>query len=336
MRKVLGMTLLLVALVAAICVYQLISSGHVAFFDSGNLYNLAQRVGILGIYAIGAGIVILSGGIDLSIGSIIGFTGVVMAMTVTAFAPPPVRDPLTGALHTPWLAIALPWLVALGAMVMCAGFGLWHGFLIGRFNLQPFVVTLCTLLLLRGLARGVSGGISQKLDNFHYLGNGAFLGLPVPFWILIAIALILGFFMNFTVYGRYWYAIGRNPDAARYSGIKVNRMRTAAYVVCAVLAGIAGVVSVSYTGEVQPASAGLMFEMWAIAAAVLGGCSLRGGEGSIIGIIIGATLIKVMYNGINLIGISTEWEWAVIGVVILGGVIADAAYKQTSTKKAKG
>ena len=317
MRKLVGMTLLLVGLVAAICIYQLISFGGVAFFDPGNLFNLAQRVGILGIYAIGAGIVILSGGIDLSIGSIIGFVGVIMAMTVTAFG-------------------LSPWLAALGAIVLCAGIGLWHGFLIGRFNLQPFVVTLCTLLLLRGLARGISGGASQKLDGFGNLGNGSFAHLPIPFLLLIAIALVVGFFMNFTVYGRYLYAIGRNAEAVRYSGIKVNRMRTAAYVACAVLSGIAGVVSVSYTGEVQPASAGLMFEMWAIAAAVLGGCSLRGGEGSVLGIIVGAALIKVMYNGINLIGISTEWEWAVIGVVILGGVIADAAYRQRAAKRGKG
>lgn len=316
MKKILGMTLLLVALVIAVCVYQSINYGHVAFFERDNLFNLAQRIGILGIYAIGAGIVILSGGIDLSIGSIIGFTGVVMAMACSALG---------------WS----PWLVAAIVIVMCTIIGFWHGFLIGRFNLQPFVVTLCTLLLLRGLARGISGGISQKLDGFSYLGNGPFLGLPVPFWMLIGIALIMGFIMNFTVYGRYWYAIGRNPDAARYSGIKVNRMRTAAYVICALLSGVAGVVSISYTGEVQPASAGLMFEMWAIAAAVLGGCSLRGGEGSIIGIIIGAALIKVMYNGINLIGISTEWEWAVIGVVILGGVVADAAYKQRAAKRVR-
>lgn len=317
MKKVMGMALLLLALVAGICLYQSASYGHIAFFDSGNLLNLAQRVGILGIYAIGAGIVILSGGIDLSIGSVIGFAGVVVAMSCNAYG---------------WN----PWMVSAGVVALCAAIGLWHGFLIGRFGLQPFVVTLCTLLLLRGLARGVSGGISQKIDGFGVLGNGSFAGLPIPFWILVAIALVVSFFMNLTVYGRYWYAIGRNPDAARYSGIKVNRMRTAAYVVSAALSGIAGVVSVSYTGEVQPASAGLMFEMWAIAAAVLGGCSLRGGEGSVIGIIIGATLIKVMYNGINLVGISTEWEWAVIGVVILGGVIADAAYKQRAAKKVKG
>lgn len=316
MRKLIGMTLLLVTLVAAICAYQLVTFGEIAFFGPENLANLAQRVGILGIYAIGAGIVIITGGIDLSIGSVIGFVGVLMAMTVGKFE-------------------LNPWLVAFGCMILCAGLGWWHGFLIGRFNLQPFVVTLCTLLLLRGLARGISGGISQKLDGFSTLGNGTFLHVPIPFWILIAIALIVGFFMNFTIYGRYLYAIGRNAEAVRYSGINVNRIRTAAYITCAVLSAIAGVVSISYTGEVQPASAGLMFEMWAIAAAVLGGCSLRGGEGSVLGVIIGAALIKVMYNGINLIGISTEWEWAVIGIVILGGVIADAAYKRRSASETK-
>ena len=315
MRKILGIALLLAGLVAAICAYQLAKDHHVAFFGFNNLSNLAQRIGILGIYAIGAGIVILSGGIDLSIGSVIGFTGVIMVMCVTN-------------LHLS------PWLVAPGVIAFCVLLGFWHGFLIGRFNLQPFIVTLCSLLLLRGLARGICGGESQRLQGFGFLGNGAVLRIPVPFVIMIALALIVSFFMNFTVYGRYLYAIGRNAEAVRYSGIKVNRMRTAAYVTCAVLAGIAGIISVSYTGEVQPASAGLMFEMWAIAAAVLGGCSLRGGEGSVLGVIIGAALIKVMYNGINLIGISTEWEWAVIGVVILGGVIADAAYKQRSAKLA--
>ena len=315
MKKILGIALLLAGLVAAICAFQIRTTGHMAFFDPVNMSNLAQRIGILGIYAIGAGIVIISGGIDLSIGSVIGFTGVVMAMVVAKYS-------------------VSPWLVAVGVIVMCTLLGLWHGFLIGRFKLQPFIATLCTLLLLRGLARGISGGESKEIAAFSFLGNGSFLGIPVTFWIMIGLAMIVAFFMNFTVYGRYIYAIGRNDEAVRYSGIKVNGMRTAAYITSAVLAGIAGIISVSYTGEVQPANAGLMFEMWAIAAAVLGGCSLRGGEGGVLGIIIGATLIKVMYNGINLIGINTEWEWAVIGVVILGGVIADAAYKQRALKLA--
>lgn len=314
MKKLLGMTSLLALLIVVISAFE----GQ-AFLSLGNMQNLAQRIGMLGIYSLGAGIVILSGGIDLSIGSVIAFVGICVAMLIS---------------HgwNPWLACAV-------AIPACGLLGLWHAFLIGRFKLQPFLATLTTLLLLRGLSRGLSGGSSQTLENgceaFKQLGNGSFLWFPISFWILVGLAIVLGFVMNFTVYGRYLYAIGRNEDAVRYSGIKVNRIQILAYVTCAILAGIAGVVELSYNGEVQPAMSGLMYEMWAIAAAVLGGCSLRGGEGSVLGVIIGVSLITVMRNGINLLGVNTEWEWAVIGVVILGGVIADAAYKLRAAKRVK-
>ena len=310
MKKLLGMASLLALLIVAISAFE----GQ-AFLSLGNMHNLAQRIGMLGIYSLGAGIVILSGGIDLSIGSVIAFVGISVAMLISRG-------------WNPWLASAV-------AIPICAVLGLWHAFLISRFKLQPFLATLTTLLLLRGLARGMSGGTSQTMEGFKTLGNGSFAWLPIPFWILIGLALVLGFIMNFTVYGRYLYAIGRNADAVRYSGIKVNRIQILAYVTCAVLAGIAGVVELSYNGEVQPAMSGLMYEMWAIAGAVLGGCSLRGGEGSVLGVIIGVSLITVMRNGINLLGVNTEWEWAVIGVVILGGVIADAAYKLRAAKRVK-
>lgn len=314
MKKLLGMASLLALLIVAISAFE----GQ-AFLSIGNIHNLAQRIGMLGIYSLGAGIVILSGGIDLSIGSVIAFVGISVALLVSRG-------------WNPWLAGAV-------AIPICAVLGLWHAFLISRFKLQPFLATLTTLLLLRGLARGMSGGTSQTLEKgcevFKQLGNGSWLWIPIPFWILIGVAIVLGFVMNFTVYGRYLYAIGRNEDAVRYSGIKVNRIQILAYVTCAVLAGIAGVVELSYNGEVQPAMSGLMYEMWAIAGAVLGGCSLRGGEGSVLGVIIGVSLITVMRNGINLLGVNTEWEWAVIGVVILGGVIADAAYKLRAAKRVK-
>lgn len=310
MKKLLGMTLLLAALVVAISVFE----GQ-AFLSLGNMHNLLQRIGMLGIYSLGAGIVILSGGIDLSIGSVIAIVGILVAMLVSHG-----WNPFVAA------AVALP---------ICALLGMWHAFLISRLKLQPFLATLTTLLLLRGLARGLSGGSSQTIEGFKTLGDGSLLWVPIPFWILIGLAIVLGFVMNFTVYGRYLYAIGRNADAVRYSGIKVDRIRILAYVICAVLAGIAGVVELSYNGEVQPAMSGLMYEMWAIAGAVLGGCSLRGGEGSVLGVIVGVSLITVMRNGINLLGVNTEWEWAVIGVVILGGVIADAAYKLRAAKRVK-
>lgn len=318
MKKVLGMAALLAGLIAIICAYQYTTTGAMAFFGPVNISNLAQRIGMLGIYSIGAGIVILSGGIDLSIGSVMGLTGVIIALCATKHG---------------WS----PWLVSLAILPLCALLGFWHSFLIGRFKLQPFIVTLSSLLLLRGLARGISGGKGITLDNasFAVIGNNSFLGIPIPFIILIVLALIVGFIMNYTVYGRYLYAIGRNEEAVRYSGIKVNKIKTLAYVLCAVLAGIAGIVEFSYTGDVQPANSGLMYEMWAIAAAVLGGCSMRGGEGTMIGIIIGAALIRVMDNGINLMGIPSDWQWTVIGLVIIGGVIADEAHKQRQAKRQK-
>ena len=311
--------MLLLGLVAAICVFQWFThpDHSITFLSAVNLGNLAQRVGLLGIYALGAGIVILSGGIDLSIGSVMAFVGMAIG--------------LLAARH--WN----PFVVSALIVPACALLGFWHGFLVGKIKLQPFIATLSSLLLLRGLARGIPKGLSQSLpdERFAFLGNGSYLGIPIPFWILIIIALILGFMMNFTVYGRYLYAIGRNAEAVRYSGIKVNRVRTLAYVICAVLAGLAGVLELSLNREVQPAQSALMYEMWAIAAAVLGGCSLRGGEGSVLGVIVGAILIRVMDNGMNLVGVGSEWQWAVIGVIVLGGVIADAAYKLRAEQKTK-
>ncbi len=319
MKKLLGMTLLLILLVVAICVFQwLTQPDHTITFLSGvNLSNLAQRIGLLGIYALGAGIVILSGGIDLSIGSVMAFVGMSVAM-------------LAAAGWNPFVASLL-------IVPCCALLGFWHGFLVGKIKLQPFIATLASLLLLRGLARGIPNGMAQGItdEKFAFLGNGSYLGIPITFWILIAVALILGFLMNFTVYGRYLYAIGRNAEAVRYSGIKVNRIRTLAFVICAVLAGIAGVLELSLNREIQPAQSALMYEMWAIAAAVLGGCSLRGGEGSVLGVIVGAILIRVMDNGMNLVGVGSEWQWAVIGVIVLGGVIADASYKLRAESRTK-
>ncbi|MEN6356806.1 MAG: ABC transporter permease [Armatimonadota bacterium] len=318
MKKILGMILLLIGLMAIICVYQYSTTGSVVFFSPVNISNLAQRIGMLGIYTLGMGIVILSGGIDLSVGSVVGLVGVVIAM---------------GYVNYGWS----PWLMSLIVLPFCALLGFWHSFLIGRFKLQPFIVTLSSLLLLRGLARGISGGkgITLEHPSFAVIGNNSILGIPIPFLILIGLSLIVGFIMNYTVWGRYLYAIGRNEEAVRYSGIKVNKMRTLAYVMCAVLAGIAGIVEVSYTGDVQPANSGLMYEMWAVAAAVLGGCSMRGGEGTVIGIIVGSALIRLMDNGINLMGIPSDWQWAVIGIIIICGVIADAMHKQRQAKRLK-
>lgn len=314
MRKILGMTLLLVALCIAI---DLVNN---RFASAVNLQNLTRQIALLAIFSIGEGIVILSGGIDLSVGSVIAFTGLFVAYAVQSFG------------MSPWAASAI-------VLALCVVIGLAHGFLITRVKLQPFIATLCSMLILRGLARGLTSDGTMGFGNenvaFRGLGDGNWLGIPAPVVILVIVAAIAHFFMRYTVYGRYLYAIGRNPDAARYSGVKVDRMQTGSYLACAILAGIAGILYAGYTNSVQPATTGQAYELYAIAAAVLGGCSMRGGEGTVLGIIIGASIMRVMYNGIILVRISTYYEFAVIGLVILIGVVADASVKRRAARVAK-
>lgn len=313
MKKILGMVLLL----AALCV--VIGIVNPRFTSAVNLQNLTRQIALLAIFAIGEGIVILSGGIDLSVGSVIAFTGLLVSYLVVMHGVSP--------------AVASAVIFAI-----CICIGLAHGALVTKLKLQPFVVTLCTMLIFRGLARRLTEdqtvGFGNQFLSFRILGDGTLYGVPVPVIALAAVALIAHFFMRYTVYGRYLYAIGRNPHAARYSGVKVDRMQTGAYLVSAVLAGLAGILYATYTNSVQPATTGQAYELYAIAAAVLGGCSMRGGEGTVLGIIIGASIMRVMYNGITLVGISTFWEFAVIGTVILIGVVADATVKQRAAKQA--
>lgn len=307
MRKAFGMVILLVA----ICV--IIYTGNQRFISSENLQNLTRHIALLSIFAIGEGIVILSGGIDLSVGSIIAFTGVFLAQAVV------VRG---------WSSeMATLAVIVIGVLI-----GLCHGILITKVKLQPFIVTLCSMLILRGHARVLvdeeTMGFGNGFPGIRELGNGFVFGVPVPVVILIGVAIVAAFIMHFTVYGRYLYAIGRNPQAAEYSGVKVGRMQTAAYIASGALAALAGILYASYTNAVQPASAGLAYELYAIAGAVLGGCSLSGGQGTIVGIIVGSAIMRVMANGINLLGIAPAWEYAVLGYVILVGVVADSVYKQ--------
>jgi len=157
--------------------------------------------------------------------------------------------------------------------------------------------------------------------------------VPMPLLIMISLALLAGGFLNFTVYGRYLLALGRNEEAARYSGINTQAMVFTAYVICAVLAGIAAILFSLDVNSLQPSGHGSFYELYAIAAAVLGGCSLRGGEGSILGVVIGAAVMQVLYNAINILGISTQLEFAIIGGVILAGVVVDELLRRLAEQQ---
>jgi ribose transport system permease protein len=246
----------------------------------------------------------------------------------------------------PWLAVQMEqplWLALLLALVISLLIGLAHGLLITKMKLQPFVVTLCGLLIYRGITRGFTNdqtaGFHGELKGLRWLANGEIpvtdtFGLPVPCLILALVAVLAGLFLNRTIYGRYLLALGNNEEAARFSGINTDRMTILAYVICSLLAGLGGLLFVLDTNSAQPVDFGNFYELFAIAAAVLGGCSLRGGSGTIIGVIIGTALIQLLRNMITLVDeIPQNIEFAVIGAVILAGVFADEVAKRVIAKR---
>jgi ribose transport system permease protein len=215
------------------------------------------------------------------------------------------------------------------------GVGAAQGRMITRLGLQPFIVTLGGMMALRGLAhvltRGGTTGLGTEHPGFRQLASGTVLGVvPVPVVVLLIAAALVHGLLHHTVLGQALYAIGRSEEAARYSGIDVARCKRIAYTGCAALAAVAGVLYAAYLPSVQPAF-GTAFELYAIAAAVLGGCSLRGGEGSVAGILAGAALMRLITNAINLLGISTHWELAVIGAVIVAAAVLDVVVRRRET-----
>jgi ribose transport system permease protein len=314
MKKEIGIFVLLIVL----CI--IVSAINPNFLNPINLQNLARQIGAFGIFSIGLGLVIITGGIELSVGSMMGLLGVLLSMMLTEWQYP--------------IGIAL--IACIGvAMLLSLG----HGLLITRLNMQPFIVTLCGLLFYRGIARFVSNdetkgfGTVAGLDFLRYLANGNFLGIPMPFVLLIVIAAITWVVLHRSVYGRYLFATGRNPEASRYAGIDTKNIVALTYVVCGALTAISGIIFAFYTNSVSPANHGNAYELYGIAAAVLGGCSLRGGEGNVIGIVIGSALLQVLRNLVNLLEIPSSLDFAVMGAVILIGVMADQIFTERRNRR---
>lgn len=353
MKKMWG----IIAVFAVVCVAAALLND--AFLSAVNLENLIMRIGLYGILAIGVAFVIMTGGIDLSIGSVVCLVGCGL----------------------PWLLVKYDFsvpmaLLSVTAIVVAIGF--WHGFLITKVRLQPFIVTLCGLLIYRGLMRGLvkdqSQGFGNQFRDMRFLATGqvalghlamiaavlwlvaivwqwrsgvswrrlALIGapslavlawmagccahfpVPMPFVLLLIIAGLAALFLNCSVWGQHLLALGNNEEAACYSGIATRKITIAAYVICSVLAGLAGLLFIMDVNSAQPSDFGNFYELYAIAAAVLGGCSLRGGQGAILGVLIGTALMQVLRNMIVLIFPAQQnMEFAVIGVVILCGVIGD-------------
>ncbi len=274
------------------------------FLSVNNLKNVIIQASINATLACGMTFVILSGGIDLSVGSVLAFAGVVMGSALQA---------------------DLPVIVALVvAILVGSASGLLNGLLITVGKLPPFISTLGMMSVARGFALLYTGGrsISGFQRSFTSIGNASWIGVPVIIWILIVTYLVGWFVLSYTTLGRYTYAMGGNEEATRLSGIRVDFYKTIVYMISGGTAGIAAFMLAARLNSAQPI-AGISYELTAIAATVIGGTSLAGGEGKITGTIIGALIISVIQNGLNLLNVSPYVQQTVIGAVIVGAVLLD-------------
>jgi len=287
------------------------------FLKRENLMNIANQIAVIAIVAIGMTMVIITRGIDLSVGSLIALAAVATTLLIRDHA---------GAEHAS--AVAMTFSSAAG-IVLCSFVGFLSGVLVTYFAVPAFITTLGMMLVASGLAFIVAKGqsIYQVPDAFIWLGRGEAFGIPNAVWLMAALYLLAHVLMAHTALGRYIYAVGGNPEAARFSGVPVNRVLLFVYVVSGALAGLGGVIMASQLKSGAP-TYGLMYELFVIAAAVVGGTSLAGGQGKILGTLIGAFIIAVIQNGMNLTGVESYTQKVVLGLVILGAVMVDIMKKR--------
>ncbi|KAA0693775.1 ABC transporter permease [Neorhizobium sp. P12A] len=275
-----------------------------SFLQVGNLMNVGRQIALFGIVSIGMTFVILTRGIDLSVGSIVGVVAVTSAMLLSSGTPIPV--------------------VMVLALLMGVVFGAINGLGVVVFQMPPFIMTLGTLVMGRGIAMTIANGEPQNLgdatDAFYFLGGGFLLGVPVPIWIFAGVALIAFIVLRSTAFGRQIYAVGSNAEAARLAGIKVGAVLMSVYVISGLLASLTALITISRLTVGEP-TAGTNLELEAIAIVVIGGTSLFGGEGTIIGTVIGAAIIAVIANILNLLGISPFTQQIVKGAIIIAAVM---------------
>lgn len=288
----------------AICIT--LSSISSQFLTFSNWSIIFTQVSINALLAFGVTFVIITGGIDLSIGSVVAVSGVAAALLARQDNYP----------------VVVP---VLGGLVVGLLFGLLNGVLVTKSKIAPFIVTLGVMTIGRGLALIISKGrpISNLSESFNFIGGGDILGIPFPIIILFVVFIICSIVLKKTIFGRYVYAVGGNQQAAWASGISVNQVKMAVYAICGLLSGLAGILLTSRITTGQP-NAGMSFELDAIAAAVIGGSSTSGGVGSIQGTLFGVILIGVLNNGLDLLNVSSYYQQVVMGVIIIGAVLLDS------------
>lgn len=319
LRFLTGREIGVVAVIALLCLVMPFTSARDAFFTDRNLLNIARQVALLAIFAIGETIVIITGGIDLSLGSLIAFTGMLTALTVTRLG----ETMAPGAAVFAGVGIALLVSLAIGGV---------HATLIHKLRLPPFVVTLASLLILRSQSLVANNQLPVTLEAYPsllYLANGTlfegtFLPIPVPLVILLVFAIAASLILMRTRIGRYVYSVGSNETATRLSGVNVYGVKLFAYGASAFLGGVAGVLWAAYGGQGDPL-AGQSYELDAVAASVVGGADLMGGRGSVLGTVLGATLLMVIFSAINLTLAKPDlWRGTVVGGVLVLAVLITA------------
>ncbi len=299
------------------------------FLLADNIRNVANQITVIAIIAIGMTMVIITAGIDLSVGSLIALAAVVVAWLVGQFGG-------EGA------STSVVLLSCVGGILVCGAVGAFSGFMITGFRIPPFIATLAMMQVAAGVGYIISEGkpIYQLPSGFIWLGRGVdpLLGIPIAVILMVVLYAAAHILMTRTTLGRYIYAVGGNPEAARLAGIHVNRVLFFVYSLCGLLAGLGGVVMASQLKSGAP-TYGLSYELYVIAAVVVGGTSLSGGEGRILGTLIGALIIAVIQNGMNLTNVESYTQKVVLGLVILGAVLLDrlkqrgfARSKQTEKK----
>jgi len=275
------------------------------FLSSYNIISVLRQASINGLLAFGLTIVIISGGIDLSVGSTLAVSSMVMALSIKAGVP------------------AFP--AVLVSLLVGSAIGVINGLLISKGKLQPFIATLGTMMVFRGVTLYLSDGLpASKLGEgfIGWIGRGSMLGIPVPVYLLVIVFLVFAYFLKHTTFGKRIYAIGGNEKAARLSGVKIKKNIIYIYMISGFLAALAGVILTSRIDSAVPTAA-KGYELTAIAAAVIGGASLAGGKGKATGTIIGILIIAVITNGLNLIGVSSYLQQIITGVIILTAVLLD-------------
>jgi ribose transport system permease protein len=380
------MTRLVGALLMVLALYAVLMGTFDFARSLDNHQVLARRLGFYGVLTLGVGILIVAGGIDLSIGSLVGLGAVLFGLLlarpietteailfavliplgpvvalrsfarawllgrgVGASAAAPLATGLAVVLAVGLTALGffalrgqqLPtWLAALLVVWVSISIGLLHGLLITGLQLQPFLVTLCGLFMYRGLARWLSTSAIDLPTNRpevawlrSFLVSDTTLGVPHALWLLVLLAGLLALVLHGSIYGRYWFAIGYNEQAARYAGIAIDRYKIAAYTICSTLAGLGGILFLLEYRNATPSSAGQLLELYAITGAVLGGCSLRGGEGTVVGMVLGAAVLPILSQICTYSRyIGSDLEYTVIGAALLLATVGNELVTRLSRR----